>query len=977
MTRTPRHAPAATRCHTAWCGSAGAHQRALTALRSVTFALLALLAALASAQTAADTLIVNQARAVIRGEVVVHSNRVATLVQSVCAVRVLPIADADAPAQRFAVLQGGSVVVPFRAVNLGNAAFWFDLDWALDASARWQPLEVRFFRDLARSGRVDPGDPELTTGIHIEPGADAALLMLLDVPVDQSGPLLISPTVSCRSDDEVALRAFAPGVSDDQRVNVAGASYSEIRLVGDSGSAVNARMAFSALERDATSGIERTLLGIELSNLGAGSAHDVRFELPLPDGCFTLEPDASDPGVNAVEVLVEGRWLALESHAAAVRDGSHLASEVESLRFERSELAPEQHTRIDLAFSLDPQRCDRLAGLSAEVHSRDRDEAVTTSASAYVSVSWLAVSRLERQGVGSEPLRSLLGQPVCIDVRLDNLGRGDDVYQVVVSTDLPAEQAGAVQTSLRNLADLPIDPVVDVGAGDGRLLRACATPSDLVDAFELRVEASSSAGAPLASTSVLVAATTPNDGLSVALFAEPGRVVAAGDSVRFVIRLRNDYDFELTDVRVRFDVLDAINALGAVEALPYAWRFGDSGVSFEAATGVVRWERERLAAGEERSVAFVLRARPDLGDDTRLPSLVSVRAAELDAPVVSDTLTLTVWSSQLLTLVTVTPDPAAPGGTISVRVDLSNPSERDLDIQLVSTPPPGAEPIDTFVEPAPGTAGASTAAVQRRDGEVSEAGDPCSCSFAVLAGGSAAGGFLIRLPAVAADQLGGSVRVLASNGEGVQVLDLELDYLVAVDQGVFRRDRGLLVGHVFSDEAGDGRYDPSGASALPGVRVILPDGRQTFTDAAGRYAFSDLPTGWWRVQLDPATLPAPLADSPTRVSASAHRVLVQGVTRLDVAVEPLRGGVALERSSTLRFGPITLEQRHSELAGLTLRLIALDTSEPVSELELRWVDADGATRSWSLAHLEGPTRRAFLLPAGTPFVDPEVVWRLE
>lgn len=928
--------------------------------------LLAVLACLAfgtwaSAQTDAGTLIVNQARAVVRGEVVVPSNQVATVVQAVCGVRLLPLPDGTGdPPQSATVVHGGSAEVAFRLVNVGNAAHTFTLDVRAGAGA-WAPTGLAIYHDVTHSGRRDPGDP-LVTQMTLDPRGHEAFVLVVDAPATGTGTLDVTVTARC-----------APAAHRAPDAGVEATTSARLQLHVRTAPAVNPRVQLD--EVSGGSADPRPVHAtIDVVNLGGGHASPVELVVPFEatGGCLTFDPDAFPPAaVEAdgadVEVQLAEGWRSLADYLQLVREGLATGADARALRVRHAELTESQGARVRFGLQLHETACADVASLDAIVRAGG-DESRTTG--------HLPVVRLPASSLAPvpdpHPPHLVVGHARCFDFELRNVGRLDDVYTLSATTDLPADQAPSLQLALRSRADLPLDAEIALAPGEHRAFRACLTADDPIDAFELAVRADSRAGAAPAHAHVAVAAALHGQVLHVRLTADPAAIVVAGSLVRFEAVLRNALPFDLSDVRARFEVLEAARADGTPVATPFLWHGGDDGVEHDPDTGVLRWSVASLPAGAEHRVAFELRARADLPDDAHIDTIVRAHAAELGdglaGAVTSAAVRHTVWSSELLATLRAQPERVFPGDRLTVTVRVFNRSDRPIRATLVAATPDDTTPMHARGHEEPPTAAGQAEAP---DGEA-----PTLARLWLGAGDTAEAVFVMRVAADPGDLLRGGVRITAVSEAGTDAGELDLAFAVPVERGPFARDRGVLVGHVFTDDRGDGRFaEPS--AGLAGVRVLLSDGRQTVSDEHGRFAFRDVPVGWWRVQFDPATLPAPLAASPTRVGPSAHRVLVQGVARLDVPVEPLAGRLRFERSTELRHGPLTVAQTESPVGDMTLRLVTLHTTEPLEGLVVRWTDAQGAVREWHVGRLEERAERAFVVPASAAPADPEVTWHRE
>jgi uncharacterized repeat protein (TIGR01451 family) len=108
--------------------------------------------------------------------------------------------------------------------------------------------------------------------------------------------------------------------------------------------------------------------------------------------------------------------------------------------------------------------------------------------------------------------------------------------------------------------------------------------------------------------------------------------------------------------------------------------------------------------------------------------------------------------------------------------------------------------------------------------------------------------------------------------------------------GPFKQE-ATLVGRVFVDDDGDGRPGPD-ESGVPGVLVVLEDGRGAVTDVTGRWHVEGVRPGLHVARIDPGTLPAPLAariGGADWAGGSASRFVearVAGLVVVDLPVGP-------------------------------------------------------------------------------------------
>lgn len=902
---------------------------------------LALVSATAAAMTPAGTLITSQARAIIGGEIVVPSNQVATLVQGVCSAVVLPRSDEQQPSQSFVVAQAAVITIPFRVTNRGNVRASFDLDWVVTASD-WLPDEVRFHVDRERSARLDAGDPVVET-VTLDQGENAALLMVVSAPVGATGELIIGARARCQQG------ALVPSASGSQLAS--DVSLTALRLRSPNEPIVNSSVRTAAAAAKPGDTGARLQVSVTTSNSG-GDAGEVEIEIPLDgDAAVCLALDTSDLD-DRLEVLSAGRWIdALDLPDAARGDVVVPLGAARALRLRLATLAGGEVAELLLQFIVD----DDCGSDTIPVSVTTRAGADVTTVSSFAEPRPSAASSLTR--TDTRAVTAVVGQPACFALRAANIGQRDDTYTIDLASEAPSDQRDSIRLSARDAAGFALPDTLTLARGSDRAFEVCAVATRPMPAFDVTVRLRSAAGAPAASVRLAVGAVVASEALEVVILTsrESGAVgalradsgdaadaltVSAGEVVTFGLSVSNGLPFTLPASRVRIDVALAVDADDATIPFPFQWLGGAAGVSFDADAGVVRWDVGTLGPGFGADTTLRLRMRDDLPDDARIQLTASLRTPALTEPRFSAPFELRLWSSALLPRLTITPTNPAPGDLIDVNLAISNPSERPISVSVEHAHPNESDPI--------GDQGAELQLAPNATEHVS---------------------FQARLTPTGALERHGRVIIDARSDAGAALERIELPYHLELDPGTLARDRARLIGRVHDSD------DP--ATGIGGVRVVLADGRSAVTDADGRYAFHDLESGWWRVLIDPDTLPGHLAATPSLVAANAHRILAQGLTHLDVPVDTLRVSSDVARSTTLRSGPITLTQTQRPLTEtLVVRVVEVSASESVTGLVLHWRDVS-SQRQHDIGALDGSWRRAFVLPAATPFVDPELSWRFE
>jgi len=271
-------------------------------------------------------------------------------------------------------------------------------------------------------------------------------------------------------------------------------------------------------------------------------------------------------------------------------------------------------------------------------------------------------------------------------------------------------------------------------------------------------------------------------------------------------------------------------------------------------------------------------------------SFGAVRSSVASNVLVLDVLAAAPDFDVLLT-VDATPRVVMFGDLVTFTVELTNLAAAfDGALEFVApagTRPEGAEEPRTIVRPSAASFGSST------DGgwivPISVAADttiqvPFFTRVLPSAGSSLEARFLLR-------------RSVA--GEIDAAVEVDVTVIVTVDDGPFRSDVGTVVGSVTD----------SGGAPVAGARLILPDGRTAYSDADGRFSLGDVERGWWYLQLDPATIPGPLAETVARVAPYATRIYVDGVTRLALVLDEAAG---VSTDPSLWIGQASLGARYDD-----------------------------------------------------------------
>ena len=212
---------------------------------------------------------------------------------------------------------------------------------------------------------------------------------------------------------------------------------------------------------------------------------------------------------------------------------------------------------------------------------------------------------------------------------------------------------------------------------------------------------------------------------------------------------------------------------------------------------------------------------------------------------------------------------------------------------------------------------------------------------------------------------------VTSGGPTLTLTSNDATATLSVTAGVFDR-RATLIGQVYLDNNGDGRYGP-GDTPLPGVRVLLSNGLQALTDDLGRYTFRNLNPGAWLVSLDRGQ--APFQSEP---GMGTRSIDVFSLTRADFAlIRPQATLSVPSRSGSIQAGPVQIRRNVVTLPGggsqVTLTITA---ATPVTDVLLIESLPGDDTRTFRFSSLSGTRTVTYLLDGPADLKDPQISWRM-
>lgn len=839
------------------------------------------------------------------------SNPVDATVASVCALALTPDGAAAAPAHDLALNAGETGYLPYRIENLGNEARSFSLAVVADPTAPFARAEVH--RDVDGDGLPD-GAALASIALGIGEGAD--LLLVLEAAVGAT------PT-----DTTVDLRAACPAGGPRDEENRA-----RVRI-GTGGVVGFVKGALPAPGALVTGGDELR--------------YDIAFDVGGSDLAGVLLRDALDPALGAprdVVVEIDGAdrsaWAAYDPVAHELR--VDVAGRLEPL-------PAGSRVRLRFAATVDPFAAGGRDIVNRAEVSHDRG-ASRSNETRHPLASRCGLD-VQADGTAAAPGRRVVALPgatAVVPYSVRNTGNLVADVALILRL-LPA--SGVTPVSLRLVHDLdgdgaagPGEPVATAIAG-----LAPGATAQLLALVELPAD-------PLLSGSVLIgldgatdcglAATVRDDGnvaevaVAVAGFSTPsksaepaaGTPVAPGQLVRYRIAFTAQ-GRELRDVVVR----DPLPASLAAPASLTAGTVDDpatglrSQATAEAADGVVTWRLDRVPAGMTVVLEVTAPVRDDAAPGTVLTNVACTLASGV-AETCSNAVVHDVQARTLELAKSADRERARVGDDVVFTLAVANPGAIDVErLELRDELPAG-------LRYRPGSTVLVRAGAPDEPLEPSEEGAELVWSVGRLASGARLElRFAARVLPTAAD-LGVVVnraRALALDAAGGVLVEAADEAAVRIDPGLYGA-RAVLLGTVFVDEDGDGRYREGLDRPVEGVRLVLADGATVLSDDRGRYTFPDLPPGATVLKVDGATLPGLLpAPTPDEAAPGLWRVRLERglVARRDVPLRPPGARLAVTEELELRRGPLRLRKRVAlDEAGRLVVELVLRTDAPLRDV---------------------------------------------
>jgi len=887
-------------------------------LRAVPALLAALLlAGLAHAQTPAGTVVTNVASAAFVGTDgsarTTPSNAVQSDVTAVCGLTITPDGTLASPGHAVLARPGETVSLPYLFTSAANLSADFDLEALLDPASALAPASVAIHLDLNGNGVLDPGEPAVTELTGVAPGTTVPLLLVVTLADDASA-------------------------AGDVFIDVVG------RCAGDPTIVDAGNVALITVAREGVRDFVKDAVPAPGSTLAPGDelTYSVGFtvnEFALTDAVLsdTLDPLLDDP--SAFGVSLDGvAQPGLATYDTATRTVS--AAFADLVAGSRVVLTVTSTVRADAPAAA-------VIRNQAELVHDDGAEASNTTEHTVLGVCSVAITPDGSVAAPGQSVERVAGFTAVLAYELRNTG---NVTADVVLTAAVLAASSVTPLDVRIVLDLdgdglpgPDEPVVTALSevpigGTVALLVLVDLPADTAVGGEVFLDlVGGCAGEPAVvddgNVGRVVVAPVDFDGPVKRAQPPSGQAVYPGAPLRYeiaftagaatlrdvIVRDTLDPRLEAPSLVVEGTIVDPDTGLSAVATAAFA-------------DGTITWSLAEVPAGMTVTLAFETAVRREAPTGVVVTNRATVDAG--DAGERDSNLTEHPVESLLIGLTkTATPDEVRPAGLLSYLLVASNPSP---DVEL-----PASDLVDTLpaeVRYVPGTTRVTLADGTELALEPDIDGGTLRWSLPPLAPGARHEvRFDVRvLPHLAAGATlvnHAETRALGAGGEVVVAAAASVATLVA--PGALS-PRSVLVGTAFVDVDRDGLFDREVDVPLAGLRLYLPDGRSTVTDADGRYTFPDLAAGVTSLKLDATTLPPRwLERTPAEVTDGLWRLTLQPgtITRQDLPFAPPEAELAARERLTVTMGPVTLVKSWADAeGGATVVVLAVSVSEAVRGL---------------------------------------------
>ena len=329
----------------------------------------------------------------------------------------------------------------------------------------------------------------------------------------------------------------------------------------------------------------------------------------------------------------------------------------------------------------------------------------------------------------------------------------------------------------------------------------------------------------------------------------PGGTVPPGERLTYTVNATvSDQPATLATITLPFDpglqdpisFTDGSAPLAGGGSLPVS-------ASWDAVGRILTWSIPNAGAGDRILLEVVADVRPDLPADSTVRMAARADADGCTAPIDGPVVVTSVVPPVLLLQKRVDRATAAPGDAVGYTVEVTHSGAEPVltAVSVADLLPPGMRYM-------PGTARRDDVAIA--DPSISDDGSRLQFSLGPLAPGESTN---LRYAAVVAPgarrgEALNRARATALTAGGASIESPIGSAIVTIVPGPFRSE-SMLMGRVFVDDDLNGLPD-EGEPGIPGVLVVMEDGRGAVTDITGRWHIDGVPPGLHVLRLDPATL---------------------------------------------------------------------------------------------------------------------------
>ena len=365
------------------------------------------------------------------------------------------------------------------------------------------------------------------------------------------------------------------------------------------------------------------------------------------------------------------------------------------------------------------------------------------------------------------------------------------------------------------------------------------------------------------------------------LTVSPSGPVAPGTGLTYTLTATNRTGVALPAVEFTVPLDAALTDVTVVAPPPPP---AASGATFDTATRVITWTlASPLPPDATIVLGFTARVRPDVTAGSTVTITAGQESPACVGSLASNTVSTPLATSALTLAMSADRGAVAPGDGVGFALAVENAGASFTLTGVVATATlPGALRYVSRTTRLGATAAPDPAI----------AADGRTLTFALpdLAPGAAG---TIRfgartLPTATEGEIVSRAVADAVTTSGIPITSLPASAGVRVVPGPFRQE-ALVMGRVYVDDDRDGTIDP-GEPGVPGVIVLLEDGRGAVTDVTGRYHVDGVRPGLHVARVDPRTLPAPLTPVASGVAwagDAASRFVEARASAIEVVDFPL------------------------------------------------------------------------------------------